>query len=372
MIESQSYVLTNGHKTTGRVPLIKPDLPTFDAVADGIREMLESGQITNFGKYVRLFEAEAGAFLGTEVVTVSSGTSGLILTLQALGVGPGSRVILPSFTFMATAQAIRYAGGIPVFAEIEEDLTLSPSDLELLLDQHEDVAAVIPVHTYGLPAQVDEIARVVEAAGTRRSRPIAVLYDAAHGFGAALADGRRVGGFGNAEVFSLSATKLLVSIEGGMISTRDRDLAHRLRKMRNYGIEANYDAHFPGVNGKMSELHAIVGLYNLRRISDLIAEREWRARAYAARIRHTRPSASGGNNHAATRTLGVASNCVRRSVGARVRAAHDRQHCRCRHRRIRRRPAGRDRRAAGRRSSRSTDDGDRHRRRVSLSDRAAG
>src|SRR5919204_5926141 len=137
MIESQSHVLTNGHKTTGRVPLIKPDLPTFDAVADGIREMLESGQITNFGKYVRLFEAEAGAFLGTEVVTVSSGTSGLILTLQALGVGPGSRVILPSFTFMATAQAIRYAGGIPVFAEIEEDLTLSPSDLELLLDQHE-------------------------------------------------------------------------------------------------------------------------------------------------------------------------------------------------------------------------------------------
>lgn len=271
-----------------QVPLIKPDLPAFDEVANSFREAFETGRITNFGRYVREFEQEAGAFLGSEVVTLSSGTMGLLFGLQALGLQPGQKVVLPSFTFMATAQAVLYAGGVPVFADINDDLTIEPADLEWLLARHPEVAVVLPIHTYGLPCRVEQIQQVTDATAQRRGRPIAVMYDAAHAFGAARADGRRVGTFGALEVFSLSVTKLLVSVEGGMISTRDTDLVARIRTMRNYGIGAPYDATVAGLNGKMSELHAIVGLANLRRLPTLLSERKHKAAYYMNAIReHT-------------------------------------------------------------------------------------
>jgi dTDP-4-amino-4,6-dideoxygalactose transaminase len=265
------------------IPLIKPDLPRLGEVEAAFREVLENGKITNFGKYVTAFEKESGEYLGAETVTTSSGTMGLLLTLQALGLKPGQKVILPSFTFMATGQAVLYAGGIPLFAECEDDLTLSPSDLEQLLAKHDDVGAVIPVHTYGLPARTAEIESVVAAASRKQNRKISVMYDAAHGFGSSAGD-RKVGTFGDAEVFSLSVTKMLVSVEGGMVSSRNPELIKMIRKMRGYGIEANYDAHWPGLNGKMSEFHAIIGLHNLRRLPALMAERQKKARLYLDRI----------------------------------------------------------------------------------------
>ncbi len=267
-----------------RVPLIKPDLPPFDQLEGPLRTILDSGRVTNFGPVAESFEKEAGALLGTEVVAVSSDTTGLLLTLQALGIPPGARIALPSFTFVATAQAVLYAGAVPVFVDVEDDLTLSPADLEAVLHRHPDVAAVIGVHTYGLPCRVDAIQEVTAAAAARASRPIPVLYDAAHAFGSSV-DGRRVGGFGTAEIFSLSATKLLVSVEGGLVASADRDLLARLRRMRNYGLDPHYEARWPGLNGKMSELHALVGLLNLRRLDDLLATRQSRARYYLARVR---------------------------------------------------------------------------------------
>jgi dTDP-4-amino-4,6-dideoxygalactose transaminase len=266
------------------VPLLKADLPPIESIESSLREALGSGRITNFGKHVVDFEQEAAAFLGTQVASVSSGTMGLIFVLQALGLTQGKKVILPSFTFMATAQAVVYAGGVPVFAEVEDDLTISPSDLEELLDRHNDVAIVIGVHNYGLPCRVDEIQAAVEAASRKQARPIALMYDAAHAFGSSI-DGRRVGSFGDAEVFSLSVTKALVSVEGGMVASRNPKLIERIRKMRNYGIEDNYNAHYPGLNGKMSEFHAIVGLYNLRRLDEYIAARQASARYYLDRVR---------------------------------------------------------------------------------------
>jgi dTDP-4-amino-4,6-dideoxygalactose transaminase len=212
---------------------------------------------------------------------------GLIFALQALGLERGQKVILPSFTFVATAQAVLYAGGIPVFAEIREDLTIDPQDLDRLLNQHREVGAVIGVHTYGLPCQVDEIEDVVVAAGRKTGRRITLMYDAAHAFGSAI-NGRRIGGFGDAEVFSLSVTKALVSVEGGMVASRNPDLIRRIRKMRNYGIEENYDAHYAGLNGKMSEFHALVGRYNLEHLDGYLAARQDNARYYLEQIKaHT-------------------------------------------------------------------------------------
>lgn len=270
-----------------QIQLIKPDLPQLEEVAFEFREVLANGRVTNFGKYVTLFEEEASRYLGAQVVTLASGTAGLLLGLQALGLRPGQKVILPSFTFMATAQAILYAGGVPVFAEIEDDLTLSPADLERLLLEHENIGLVMPVHTYGLPCQTTAIEAIVAEAEKRSVRPIPILYDAAHAFGSAVNE-QRVGCFGSAEVFSLSVTKTMVSVEGGILASQDAGLVNRIRKMRNYGIEENYNAWWPGLNSKMSEFHAIIGLHNLRRLDSLLAERTLKANYYQAQLQaHT-------------------------------------------------------------------------------------
>ena len=265
------------------VPLIKADLPTLEEIREPIEEILGNGRITNFGKYVRQFEAETGEYLGTSTVAVSSGTAGLVFALAALDLKPGEKVIFPSFTFVATAQAVLYAGGVPVFADIDDDLNLSVSDLERLLDEHPDVGAVIAVHMYGLPARAREIEEIVARASARRGRKIGLIFDAAHAFGSSIG-GTRIGGFGDVEVFSLSVTKVLVTVEGGLVSTRNPEIVRRIRSMRNYGIESNYNAHFSGMNGKMSEFHAIVGLYNLKRIDSLAAQRQSRARTMRDRI----------------------------------------------------------------------------------------
>lgn len=265
------------------IPLIKPDLPRLDEIREPLEEILANGRITNFGKYMSQFEAETGAYLGSETAAVSSGTAGLVFTLSALGIEPGRKVILPSFTFMATAQAVLYAGGVPVFAEVDDDLNLSVGDLERLLDENPDTAAVIAVHMYGLPARVHEIEHAVARASERRGRKISLIFDAAHAFGSAV-DGKRIGCFGDAEVFSLSVTKVLVTVEGGLVSTRDPELTRKIRCMRNYGVLSNYDAHFPGLNGKMSEFHAIVGLHNLRRVDALLAARQERARSFREKL----------------------------------------------------------------------------------------
>jgi dTDP-4-amino-4,6-dideoxygalactose transaminase len=266
------------------IPLIKPDLPSYADVEGPFREILENGKITNFGKYVTQFEQDAADQLGVNTVTLSSGTMAMVMTLQALGLQKGQKVILPSFTFMATGQAILYAGGVPVFTEITDDLTLCPDDLAGLLEKNDDVFGVIPVHMYGLPARTDEIESVVSAAARRRGRHINVIYDAAHAFGSKR-NGRKVGTFGDAEVFSLSVTKVLVTVEGGLVASDNAELVHRIRKMRNYGIESDYHTFWPGMNGKMSEFHAIVGLENLKRLDYLMAERQKQAYYYMNRIR---------------------------------------------------------------------------------------
>jgi dTDP-4-amino-4,6-dideoxygalactose transaminase len=269
------------------IPLVNPDLPPFAVLEPGFREILENGQITNFGKYVRAFEEAAASFLGCEVVTVSSGTTGMILALQAAGLQPGDKVIVPSFTFMATAQAILYAGGIPTFAEVGPDLTIACSDLAHLLAEHVEARVVLPIHTFGLPAHTNEIKEIVSDTKRRYSRPISLVYDAAHSFGSA-SDGQLVGAFGDAEVFSLSATKVLVAAEGGLVSSQNPELIAKIRHMRNYGIQDSYNAGLPGLNGKMSEFHALIGLHNLRQIPTIMTKRAQIARYYRQQIQdHT-------------------------------------------------------------------------------------
>jgi dTDP-4-amino-4,6-dideoxygalactose transaminase len=185
---------------------------------------------------------------------------------------------------MATAQAVLYAGGLPLFAECGPDLTLSPDDLADLLARHDDIAAVIGTHVYGLPCRTGEIQELVTAYSQKKSRPIPLLYDAAHAFGSGV-DGTRVGNFGDAEIFSLSATKALVSVEGGLVASRDLIFTERIKQMRNYGIRSDYNAGLAGMNGKMSEFHAIIGLHNLRRLDYLLETRQRKARYFYERLK---------------------------------------------------------------------------------------
>ena len=165
---------------TQRIPLIKADLPPLESLEASFREILGNGRVTNFGRYVQQFEAEAGAYLGTEAVCLSSATAGLItlipeglvlLMMQALGVPRGSRVAMPSFSFVATGQAVLYAGCTPVFVDIAEDGNVDPADLRKVLRETNNVGAALLVHMYGLPCRTDEMASVVDEARTRSSSP---------------------------------------------------------------------------------------------------------------------------------------------------------------------------------------------------------
>jgi dTDP-4-amino-4,6-dideoxygalactose transaminase len=246
-----------------RLPIVSPEgVPGEEFLAD-VRQILQSRQLTN-GAFVREFEAAAASFLGVPYcVAVSSCTSGLILTLQALGLR--GEVILPSFTFYATAHSVLWNGLRPVFADCEPGtFCLDPQAVRAQLSAN--TAAILAVHLYGNPIAVTEL----EAVAAERGIPL--ICDAAHAFGSEFR-GARVGSAGVAEVFSLSPTKLLVAGEGGLISTRDPELARRLRAARNYGDTGAADPEVVGLNARMSEFHAALALRGLPGIAVRIERR---------------------------------------------------------------------------------------------------
>jgi len=222
---------------------------------------------------VRELEEHAAERLDVpHVVAVSSCTAGLMLVVQAL-TEPGDTAVMPSFTFSATAHAAVWAGAVPRFTEC--DITTCQIDLDDAARRLDGASLLVGTHVFGAPCRPD----AVEALGAQTGIP--VLFDAAHAFGATRA-GRRIGGFGDAEVFSLSPTKVLVAGEGGLIATRDPKLAERLRLGRDYGNPGDYDTRFAGLNARMSELHAAVALCSLDELGDHLAIRGELADRYRA------------------------------------------------------------------------------------------
>jgi dTDP-4-amino-4,6-dideoxygalactose transaminase len=242
---------------------VKPARPPLERVMERLRPSYDQGTLTN-GHLVRELEEEVAARLGVpHVVAVSSCTAGLMLTLQALG-RPGVPVLMPSFTFAATAHAAAWAGGIPRFAECGRDDFLL--DVEDAAGRLEGSAALVATHVFGAPCHPER----VEALATARSIP--VVFDAAHALGA-VRRGRPIGGFGAAEVFSLSPTKVVVAGEGGLVTTHDPGLAETVRTGRDYGNPGTYDTLFAGLNARLSELHAAVALESLRDLDEHLARR---------------------------------------------------------------------------------------------------
>ncbi|HZD81196.1 MAG TPA: DegT/DnrJ/EryC1/StrS family aminotransferase [Actinomycetota bacterium] len=245
------------------LPLARPRVAEPAVVGADVEAILRSGVLTN-GPFVRRLEARAAEYLGVHhCIAVSSCTSGLMLMLRAAGLS--GDVIVPSFTFMATAHAVAWNGLRPVFADIDpSSLTLDPRSVEKAVGVR--TSAVLATHVYGSPCDVEGLQAVADRHGIR------LFFDAAHAFGS-LRAGRHVGGFGGAEVFSLSPTKPLVAAEGGIVATDDDVLAERCRMGRDYGNPGDYDCRFVGLNGRMSELHAAVALASFADLEGRIGER---------------------------------------------------------------------------------------------------
>jgi dTDP-4-amino-4,6-dideoxygalactose transaminase len=263
-----------GHKaiapTSGnRLPIASPEgLPGQEFLED-VRKILAGRQLTN-GARVRQLEEVAAAYLGVpDCVAVSSCTAGLLLVFRVLELQ--GEVILPSFTFHATAHSLLWNGLKPVFADCDErTFCIDPDAVRTKLSPA--TAGIVAVHIFGCPAPVDEL----EEISTGRGIPL--ICDAAHAFGSSLG-ARRVGAFGAAEVFSFSPTKVLIAGEGGLIATRDRALARRLRAARNYGDTGDGNPQVLGLNARMSEFHAALALSGVSGLEARIARRnEIRAR----------------------------------------------------------------------------------------------
>jgi dTDP-4-amino-4,6-dideoxygalactose transaminase len=254
------------------VPLARPATPEWDAVAPRLQAILASGVLTN-GPTVRELEERAAEALGVRhCVAVSCCTAGLMLVLRACDLH--GDVVLPSFTFTATAHAVAWNGLRPVFAECDpHTLTLSPAAVEAVAGPR--AAAVIATHVFGTPCDVDALEATAAKLGLR------LFFDAAHAFGSR-SQGRPIGGFGDAEVFSLSPTKPVVAAEGGLIATDDDILARRCRIGRDYANPGDYDCRFVGLNARMSELHAALAVCSLDTLEPRIERRNGLAERYRA------------------------------------------------------------------------------------------
>jgi dTDP-4-amino-4,6-dideoxygalactose transaminase len=255
------------------IPAAKPLIGLEERRA--VDAVLEGGGLAQ-GPEVAAFEREFGDVLvaGASVTAVNSGTAALHLALVALGLGPGDEVIVPSFTFAATANAVRLVGAEPVFVDIDP-LTYCVDPAAVRAAVTPATRAVMPVHLYGHPADMTAIARIAE------EHDLLVVEDAAQAHGARWA-GARVGSSSDAAAFSLYPTKNMTAGEGGMVSTRDAAVDRMLRLLRNQGMEQRYANEVIGFNARMTDIHAAIGRVQLRKVLGWTAQRQANA-AYFSR-----------------------------------------------------------------------------------------
>jgi dTDP-4-amino-4,6-dideoxygalactose transaminase len=256
-MKPKSAALNAGHSgkqvSCEPFPFMRPTLPELSQVISEYQSAYGNGVVTNAELVARLEAAAAERLRVKHCVAVSSCTSGLMLVLHALGLQ--GEVILPSFTFFATGHAVLWNGLKPVFANSDTDTwNISPADVEKRIT--DATSAILAVHLYGNPCDVTAL----EALARRHN--LKLVFDAAHAFGAEYR-GIPIGSFGDAEVFSLSPTKLLVAGEGGLVTTNDAKLAAAVRAMRNYGDVGAYNPKWLGINARMTEFNAALALSGL-------------------------------------------------------------------------------------------------------------
>ena len=248
------------------MPVFRPTLPHYEDFCLTLYHSYQSGSVT-VSELVKKFEDEVRKFTSTKnVVAVSNCTSGLMLAFAALGLPAGSEVVVPSFTFAATVQALFWNNLIPVYVDcLGSTLTIDPQEVAKAISKR--TGAIYGVNIFGLPPDVDALTEISNKHG------IPLMFDSAQGLGSSF-HGQPSGGFGRCEVFSLSPTKVITSIEGGLVTTNDDELASRIRSMRDYGKGPDgQEMIYNGLSARMSEFHASVGLLSLNSAENLILNR---------------------------------------------------------------------------------------------------
>jgi dTDP-4-amino-4,6-dideoxygalactose transaminase len=259
----------------------RPQLPAYDEIEHYFAASREARWFSNHGPCHRLLADRLAEFLGREisVIPVASGTLGLMLALRAVLRETLGRalVVVPAFTFPATAQAIVWNGLKPFWADVEPDgWHLDPQELRRVLAAHgADVAAVVACSTFGSAPNPTQSASWQEACA---DAGVPLIVDSAAGFGSADERGHLLGAQGHAEVFSFHATKPFAIGEGGAVTTTNREFADRLRAMTNFSFGEDHEIQSPfGLNAKLSEVHAAIGLAVLDRFDHVLESRRVRA-----------------------------------------------------------------------------------------------
>ena len=249
----------------------RPNIANRERFLERTGQMLDRRWLSNNGPLVQEFEQRIAEFLGVKhCICVCNATIGLELAIRAAGLH--GEVIVPSYTFIATAHALQWQEITPVFADMDPAThNLDPAKVERHITPR--TTAIIATHVWGRPSSVEVLAEIAQRRGLK------LMFDAAHAFGCSHR-GRMIGGFGLAEVFSFHATKFLNALEGGAITTNDDELAERLRLMRNFGFAGYDNVIHIGTNGKMTEVCAAMGLTNLECVDALIATNRRNYEAY--------------------------------------------------------------------------------------------
>ena len=261
-----------------RIPLARP-VAGEEEIAE-IRQVLDSGYLSQGPKTAEFERAVAELTSSSFALATSSCTTAMHLSLVALGIGPGHEVLVPDFTFPATANVVVQCGAVPVLVDIDlATYNVDPDELERRLSPR--TRAVMPVHLFGLSADMDPVMAFAQEHG------LAVIEDAACSLGATYR-GRPCGSFGDVGCFSFHARKVITTGEGGMVVTSRSDLAERLMLLRSHGgvrREDRFLFHEAGFNYRLSDIHAAVGIAQMRRLDALVARRRALAEAYRERLR---------------------------------------------------------------------------------------
>lgn len=246
----------------GELYVGRPNIGNREKLLERFNDMLDRRWLTNRGPYVQEFERRLAEMIGVKhCIAMCNATIALEIAIRAAGLT--GEVIVPSMTFIATAHALQWQEITPVFCDIDRRThNLDPERVEALITPR--TTGIVGVHLWGRPCDTD---RLAEIAARRRLR---LLYDAAHAFGCSH-NGRMIGAFGDAEVFSFHATKFFNTLEGGAVVTNDDDLACKIELMQNFGFETYDKVIYIGTNGKMNEASAIMGLTSLESLDEFIA-----------------------------------------------------------------------------------------------------
>ena len=253
----------------------RPNIGSREEFLGYVNDIFDRGWLTNNGPMVQEFERRVADFIGVKhCVAMCNGTIALEIATRALGLK--GEVIMPSYTFIATAHALQWQEITPVFADIDPKThNLDPDAVRRMITPR--TTGIVGVHLWGRSAPIEALQAIADEHGLK------LMFDAAHAFSCSH-NGQMIGSFGECEVFSFHATKFFNTFEGGAVVTDNDDLARKMRLMKNFGFSGNDNVIYPGTNGKMTEMSAAMGLVNFNAIGKFVEENRRNHALYSKRL----------------------------------------------------------------------------------------